>query len=214
MACRGLLVPPRGPILQRGRPSGAPYHTSAPEIEAQRVAPVRTFRYRPLPVDVIRLSPATYASRSRDAPAPAPPAPPRQFPHEQLEHIRIGAQPCVLGEELLSRYAGHALDEGADRATAGDASHAVDEELPRLRVLVELDDVVYDSLRVLFVYEHIGRARVPLRVHGPLGVQVVEAERDDPIRIPLEDRLVLGINDADHECVGGDAVVPRPLQHG
>src|SRR5882724_5046083 len=43
----------REPPLQRRVHPGAPYHTSAPEIEAQRVAPVRTLRYRPLPVDVI-----------------------------------------------------------------------------------------------------------------------------------------------------------------
>src|SRR6266478_3171019 len=48
----------RAPILQRGRPfQGSPYHMTVPEIEAHRVAPVRTFRYRPLPVDVIRPSP-------------------------------------------------------------------------------------------------------------------------------------------------------------
>src|SRR5438132_11036744 len=39
----------REPPLQRRVHPGAPYHTSAPEIEAQRVAPVRTLRYRPLP---------------------------------------------------------------------------------------------------------------------------------------------------------------------
>src|SRR5438093_8640909 len=124
----GLLFR-RERILQRGRPfRGTPYHTSAPEIEAQRVAPVRTFRYRPLPVDVI--PPATSASRSQHAPAPPPPAPPRPLPREQLQDVAVRVEPRVLGEELLSRNAGYTLYEGTDRATAGDACHAVDEQLP------------------------------------------------------------------------------------
>src|SRR2546425_4622915 len=115
----------REPPLQRRVHPGAPYHTSAPEIEAQRVAPVRTLRYRPLPVDVI--PPATSASRSRHAPAPAPPAPPRPLPREQLQDVAVRVEPRVLGEELLSRNAGYTLYEGTDRATSRDALHTVNE---------------------------------------------------------------------------------------
>src|SRR6266566_3285399 len=59
-----------------------------------------------------------------DLPLPPPPlhphpAPPRQFPHEQLEHVPVRVEARILGEELLSRNADHALHEGANRPTAG-----------------------------------------------------------------------------------------------
>src|SRR6266436_2100774 len=86
---------------------------------------------------------------------------------------------------------------------------AVDEQLPRRGVLVEPEHVIHDALGVLRAHEHI--LRVKVRIHRPLWVEVVEAERYDPIRILL-DRLLLGVDDAHHKGVGGDAVVPRPLQ--
>src|SRR2546425_12605415 len=66
---------------------------------------------------------AASASRSQHAPTPPPPAPPRQFPHEQLEDVPVRVEPRILREEVLSRNAGHALDEGADGAAPRDARH-------------------------------------------------------------------------------------------
>jgi len=103
--------------------------------------------------------------------------------------------------------------EGADRAAPRDTCHAIDEARPRLGVLMEPEDVVHDPPCVVLVHEHVAWARVPFRVHRPLGIEIVEAERDDPVRICREDRRFLRINDTHDEDIGGDAVVLRAFQH-
>src|SRR5438034_9642062 len=67
---------------------------------------------------------------------------------------------------------------------------------------------------LLRVHEDVARAWVPFRVYRPLRIKVVEAHGDNPVDVGREDRLLLRVHDTHDDGVGGDAVVPRPPQHG